>query len=130
MRYLVCFIITFASFRLNAQLEKIGAFSNTSFVIQKYRSYENAKMNSPAFVGLRQRVGGMASFYLDPRFSYEVGFVAEYHRKPENEKRSFKYSDGLEISLAEHRFINLGVPLSITMRTNNARNCATYFKLS
>ena len=130
MRYLFCFIITFSSFSINAQLEKIGAYSNTSFVVQKYRSYSNAKLNGPGFVGVRHRVGGMASFYLDSRLSYEIGFVADVHIKAANRRGTIVYEDGLNIKLTEHKFVNLGVPVSITMRTNNARNCATYFKLS
>jgi hypothetical protein len=130
MRYLFGFIVTFLSFSLNAQLEKIGVFSNTSFVVQKYRSFNNANINSTAFIGLRHRVGAMASFYLDSRFSYEVGIVADHHQKPESERRRFKYDDGLIFNLNEHKFVNLGIPLIITMRTNNARNCTTYFKLS
>ena len=130
MRYLFCFIITLLSLNIHAQLEKIGAYSNTSFVIQKYRSYNNERTNSTAFIAVRHRIGGMASFYLDSRFSYEVGFLAEQTKKPENENRSFLYDDGLSFNMTSHKFVNIGVPLSITMRTNNARNCATYFKLS
>lgn len=130
MKYFFCFIVTFSSFSLNAQLEKIGAYSNTSFVIQKYRSHSNAKLNGPAFVGVRHRVGGMASFYLNSRLSYEIGFVADAHKKSANRRGTIVYEDGLKINVAEHKFVNLGVPLSITIRTNRARNCATYFKLS
>jgi hypothetical protein len=130
MKNLLCLIVVFLSISLNAQLEKIGAYAGTSLIVNNYRSQENAKVNGSAFFSLRQRFGGMASFYGDYRFSYEVGLIADMHKKPEGERTSFKYDDGLNFNLANHKYVNIGVPLSISMRTNSSRNCVTYFKLS
>ncbi len=118
------------SLNLNAQLEKIGAYGGTSLVVNKYRTQEISKINGPAFFSLRQRFGAMASFYKDGRFSYEIGLLADVHKKPGSKRKSFKYDDGLKFNLVDHKYVNLGIPLSITMRTNTARNCVTYFKLS
>jgi hypothetical protein len=130
MKCIFSIIIALISLNLNAQLEKIGAYAGTSIVVNKYRNQENSKLNGTAFFSLRQRFGTMASFYNDHRFSYEVGLLADLHQKPASKRRSFKYEDGLKFKLVNHNYVNLGVPLSITMRTNTARNCVTYFKLS
>jgi len=130
MRYFIVAFLILLSIQAEAQLEKAGAFVGTALVVHNYDKLNTNQHIGQGFFALRHRIGGMASFYGDELFSFESGLLFDYHEIPNERDQPFENGDKSYFSLLEHKYVNVGVPLSITMRTNSTRNCVTYFKLS
>ena len=130
MKFLMSVLLSFILLNADAQLEKMGLYAGTSLIVHNYRSNKNGAINGNGFFSQRYRVGVMTSFYGDERFSYETGILTDYHHIKNNKTQNLNFDDGVNFSLENHNYVNLGIPLSITIRTNVTPSCVTYFKFS
>lgn len=115
-------MLMMASLRTDAQFEKIGIIGGPSKVMNIHGNNQ--------FFSIGYRLGGMASYRLPGRFSFETGGFFDFHKMPENESLSIALKDDTHYSLDSKREINVGIPLGIMMRTNITRGCVTYLKVS